>query len=65
MNLAHKYTLRVVEPGASGPVSRARKQFNILIEKLDDVRSRLAGWKALMPAIMRQADQQYQPLVQA
>ena len=65
MKPAAEYSLRIVEPDGSGKVSRARKQFDTLIKKLDDMRSRLAGWKASMPAIMRQADQQYQPLVQA
>jgi hypothetical protein len=46
-------------------VSRARKQFNTRIKKLEALRSQLAAWKEAMPAIMSQAEHEFQPLAQA
>jgi hypothetical protein len=57
--------LCIAEPGAAGPASRVRKQFNTLIKKLEDVRLRLAAWKEAMPIIRRQVEQEFGPLVQA
>ena len=65
MKLTAQYSLRIAERTTTGPVSRARKQFNTLIKKLEAMRLRLAAWKEAMPAIMRQAEQEFQPLAQA
>ena len=56
--------LRLTHPPA-GPVSRARKQFNTLIKKLEAARSLLAAWKETMPVVMSKADREYWPLVDA
>jgi hypothetical protein len=64
MKLNAQYSLRIADP-TTGPVSRARKQFNTLIKKLEAMRLRLAAWKEAMPAIMRQAEQEFAPLAQA
>jgi hypothetical protein len=65
MKLTAQFSLRIAEPTTTGPMSRARKQFNTLIKKLEAMRLRLAAWKEAMPAIMRQAEQEFQPLAQA
>lgn len=57
--------LRIAEPGAKGPASRARKQFNTLIKKLEAARLRLAAWEEVMPAILSQAEHEFKPLAQA
>ena len=54
--------LRLVPP-AAGPVSRARKQFNTLIKKLEAARSLLAAWKETFPIVMRKVDSEYHPLM--
>jgi hypothetical protein len=54
--------LRLVPP-AVGPVSRARKQFNTLIKKLEAARALLAEWKETLPAVMSKIDGEYNPLV--
>lgn len=58
-------SLFITEPATAGPPSRARKRFNTLIRKLGTMRARLAAWQEAMPVIVRQADQEYAPLVQA
>ncbi|MGK5076999.1 molecular chaperone DnaJ [Janthinobacterium sp. HLX7-2] len=65
MKLTTQYSICIAEPGTKGPVSRARKQFNTLIKKIEAMRLRLAAWNEAMPSIMRQAEQEFQPLVQA
>jgi hypothetical protein len=65
MKLTAQYSLRIAEPITTGPVLRARKRFNTLIKKLEAARLRLAAWKEAMPAIMRQAEQEFEPLAQA
>ena len=65
MKLTAQYSLRIAAADATGPVSRARKQFNTLIKKLEAERLRLAAWKEAIPLIMRQAEQEFQPLAQA
>jgi hypothetical protein len=65
MKLTTQHIVRIAEPGSKSPASRARKQFNTLIRKLDAMRSRLAAWKEAIPAIMNQAEREFQPLVQA
>ncbi len=54
--------LRII-PAAAGPVSRARKQFNTLIKKLEAARALLAQWKETLPAVMSKIDSEYNPLV--
>ena len=65
MKLTARYAICIAEPGTKGTVSRARKQFNTLTRKIEAMRLRLAAWQEAMPAIMRQAEQEFQPLVQA
>lgn len=65
MKLTAQYSICIAEPGTRGPVSRARKQFNTLIRKIEAMRLRLATWQEAMPAIMRQAEREFKPLVQA
>jgi len=62
MKLTAQYSLRIAEPTTKDPVSRARKQFNTLIKKLEATRLRLAAWKETMPAVMRQVEHEFQPL---
>jgi hypothetical protein len=65
MKMTAQNSLCIAEPGTTGPVSRARKQFNTLIKKLEATRLRLAAWKETMPVIMRQAEQEFAPLARA
>lgn len=65
MKMTAQYSLRIAEPSTKSAASRARKQFNTLIKKLEAARARLAGWKEAMPAILRQAEHEYQPLARA
>jgi hypothetical protein len=65
MKLTAQYALRIAEPTVKGPASSARKKFNTLIKKLEATRLRLAAWQEAMPTIMRQAEQEFQPLAQA
>ncbi|HAT33653.1 MAG TPA: hypothetical protein DCW29_23270 [Janthinobacterium sp.] len=65
MTLTAQYRLRIAEPTTKGPASRARKQFNTLIKKLEAMRLRLAGWKEALPMIMGQAEREYKPLALA
>jgi hypothetical protein len=57
-------SLRLSHP-AAGPLSRARKQFNTLIKKLEAARALLAKWKETLPAAISKVDSEYQPLVEA
>jgi hypothetical protein len=65
MKLSKQNSLCIAEPTAAGPASRARKQFNTLIKKLEAMRSRLAEWKEAMPVIRRQVEQEFGPLALA
>ena len=65
MKLTAQYSLRIAEPTATGPVSRARKQFNALIKRLEAMRLRLEAWKEAMPAIRREAEREFEPLARA
>jgi hypothetical protein len=62
MKSTSQQALRLVHP-AAGPVSRARKQFNTLIKKLEAARALLAEWKETLPAVMSKIDSEYNPLV--
>jgi hypothetical protein len=65
MKLSKQNSLCIAEPAAAGPVSRARKQFNTLIKKLEATRLRLAAWREAMPVIRRQVEQEFAPLALA
>lgn len=65
MKLTTQYAICIAEPGSKSTVSRVRKQFNTLTRKIEAMRLRLTTWREAMPAIMRQAEQEFQPLVQA
>lgn len=65
MKRTAQYSVRIAEPATKGPASRARKQFNTLIKKLEAARLRLAAWKEAMPVIMGQAEREFKPLALA
>ncbi|MEC5159250.1 MULTISPECIES: hypothetical protein [unclassified Janthinobacterium] len=65
MKLTAQCSIRIAEPAIKGPASRARKQFNTLIKKLEATRLRLAGWKEALPSIMGQAEREFKPLALA
>jgi hypothetical protein len=65
MKLTAQSSIRIAESATKGPASRARKQFNTLIKKLEATRLRLAAWREAMPAIMGQAEREYKPLARA
>jgi len=64
MNPTSRHAVRIAEP-TTGPTSRAGKQFNTLIKKLESMRKRLAEWKDALPAVMSQNERDYIPLVNA
>ena len=55
--------IRITAPTA-GPLSRARKQFNTLVKKLEAERVRLAFWHTEAPKIRAMADNEFNPLVE-
>jgi hypothetical protein len=55
--------VRIAEAGAKAVQSRAHKQFNSLIKKLEAERARLAGWKAAIPSLQQMTEQELRPLV--
>lgn len=57
-----QHPLRLADP-AQSPPSRARKQFNTLIKKLDAARIVLAEWKETLPIVTNKVDQVYRPLL--
>lgn len=65
MKLTAQHSIRIAEPEAKGPASRARKQFNTRIKKLEAMRLRLADWKEALPTIMGQAEREFKPLALA
>ena len=65
MTRSTQLTLRIAEAGPKGPASRAHKQFNSLIKKLEAARAQLAAWNEIMPGIRRQVEQELDPLAQA
>jgi hypothetical protein len=54
--------IRIAE-GATTIQSRAHKQFNSLIKKLEAERARLAGWKTAIPLLQQLTEQELRPLV--
>lgn len=62
MPLPIEYTIRIASPTAAGPLSRARKQFNTLVKKLEAERLRLALWREELPRIHALVDSDYSPL---
>jgi hypothetical protein len=54
--------VRIAE-GAKTVQSRAHKQFNSLIKKLEAERARLAGWQAAIPSLQQLTEQELRPLV--
>lgn len=63
MKTTSQHGLRLTHP-AAGPVSRARKQFNTLIKKLEAARTLVAAWKETLPTIASRADSEYKPLAE-
>lgn len=54
-----------ITAAAPGPQSRARKQFNTLVKKLEAARIRLALWNDGLPALRAVADSELVPLILA
>jgi hypothetical protein len=65
MKPSKQNSLCIAAPIAAGPMSRARKQFNTLIKKLEAARLGLAAWKEAVPVIRRQVEQELTPLALA
>lgn len=61
MTSTSRHAVRLVHPAAA-PISRARKQFNTLIKKLETTRALLAAWKETLPFVMSKSDCEYWPL---
>jgi hypothetical protein len=61
----NQHAIRVTVPAATGPQSRARKQFNTLVKKLETERARLAVWRDELPKIRALADSELFPLIEA
>jgi hypothetical protein len=59
-----QHSLRI-KPAAASPLSRAHKQFNSLIKKLDAARALLAEWKETLFAVSSRIDAEYWPLREA
>lgn len=62
MKSTSQHVLCLAHPTA-GPVSRARKQFNTLIKKLEAARSLIATWKETFPLAKTIADRDDLPLM--
>ncbi len=63
MSTSSSNAIRLSESAASGPLSRARKQFNNLIKKLELERANLAHWREELPKIRALAEGEFDPLV--
>ena len=63
MKSTPQQTLRIVPP-AAGPVSRAHKQFNTLIKKLEAARALLAQWNDTLPVLVAKINHEYVPLAE-
>ena len=57
--------VRLAENDAQAPTSRARKQFNTLVKKLEAERSRLVAWQETLPLLRNLAIQEFPPLARA
>ncbi|MEW7851006.1 hypothetical protein AB2N08_20150 [Massilia aurea] len=64
MKSTPQQTLRIVPP-AAGPVSRAHKQFNTLIKKLEAARALLVQWNDTLPVLVAKINHEYVPLAEA
>jgi hypothetical protein len=62
VKLPQESRVRIAE-GARTIQSRAHKQFNSLIKKLEAERARLAGWKTAIPLLQQLTEQELRPLV--
>lgn len=62
MTAPSKTPLSLRTPGASQASSKARTQFNTLIERLEAQRTRLAAWHDALPRMRARADAELKPL---
>ena len=62
MTLSSKTPLILRKPGTSKASSKARTQFNTLIERLEAQRKRLAAWHDALPRMRVRADTELKPL---
>lgn len=65
MPLPSEHAVRIAAPGTAGPLSKARKQFNTLVKRLETERARLALWHDELPKIRAMADNELGPLMDA
>lgn len=65
MSASHQVAIRLGPLDAATAPSGARKQFNVLVRRLETERTRLADWWAQLPAIRVLADSALLPLIQA
>ncbi len=65
MTASTQHAIRLSPRRAAGPPSRARKQFNALVQKLEAERAELAHWRSHLPGIRAIADGTLVPLLQA
>jgi len=63
MPSSRQHAIRITPP-AAGTLSRARKQFNALVKKLEAERVRLAFWHTEAPKIRAMADNEFSPLLE-
>ncbi|UOD30507.1 hypothetical protein INH39_01790 [Massilia violaceinigra] len=64
MTTSSHYPVRIAAPASAGAQSRARKQFNNLVKKLEAERAKLALWREELPKIQALADREYRPLAE-
>ncbi|NHZ37289.1 hypothetical protein [Massilia rubra] len=64
MTTSSPYPVRIAAPASAGMPSRARKQFNNLVKKLEAERAKLALWREELPKIHALADREYRPLAE-
>ncbi len=62
MNKPRKTSISLRKPGKSHASSKARTQFNTLIERLEAHRKRLAAWHAVIPGLRIRAQTELMPL---
>ncbi|NHZ93409.1 hypothetical protein F2P45_31030 [Massilia sp. CCM 8733] len=64
MTTSSHYPVRIAAAASAGTPSRARKQFNSLVKKLEAERAKLALWREELPKIQAVADREYRPLAE-
>ncbi|NHZ66289.1 hypothetical protein [Massilia genomosp. 1] len=64
MTTSSPYPVRIAAPASAAMPSRARKQFNNLVKKLEAERAKLALWREELPKIHALADREYRPLAE-